>query len=199
MRFGKINYLYSKLKQMNLHLEFNLTFANAFYFVIPFFIIRYLLPQHIKKSSLANLDFFPDTIGVEKIALTAYFILHPILFIYPVFLTIKTDYKTLLAGLFLYILGIILYSLAIFVFVSKDKLITKGVYKFSRNPQYLAFILFYSSIGIITQCFWYLIIVFLFFIALHFIIRSEEHWCSQEFGNKYLNYTKNTSRYLGFK
>ena len=77
------------------------------------------------------------------------------------------------------------------------KLVTKGIYAFSRNPAFLAFDFLY--IGILLMYFNPLLLGATVFamVMLHLQILQEEKYLPQLFGEEYLEYKKNTGRYFG--
>lgn len=81
----------------------------------------------------------------------------------------------------------------------KTKLVTDGIYAFSRNPAFLGFDLMY--IGVLLMYFNVLTAFFTVFAVtmLHFQILQEEKYMAQTFGEAYLNYRKRVFRYLGRK
>lgn len=86
--------------------------------------------------------------------------------------------------------------------VSKDKtaLVTRGIFRISRNPAFLGFDLVY--LGILFQFFgWTLCIVSLFAILMFHlqIVFNEEEAMLRAFGEEYLDYRKRVNRYLGRK
>lgn len=81
----------------------------------------------------------------------------------------------------------------------KTKLVTNGIYKFSRNPAFLGFDFMY--IGVLIMFFNPVNLIFTFFpiVMLHLQILQEEKYMEATFGEEYLNYKKKTFRYLGNK
>lgn len=79
----------------------------------------------------------------------------------------------------------------------KTKLITDGIYQFSRNPAFLGFDLMY--IGMFLICCNVLTGIFTLFAMtmLHLQILQEEKFMEQTFGEDYLAYKKRVFRYLG--
>lgn len=77
------------------------------------------------------------------------------------------------------------------------KLVTKGIYAFSRNPAFLAFDLLYISI--LLMYFNWLLLGFTVFaiVMLHIQILQEEKFLPQLFGEEYLKYKAHTGRYFG--
>lgn len=82
----------------------------------------------------------------------------------------------------------------------KTNLVTTGVYAISRNPAFLGFILMY--IGIVCAFFnWYLLIATVFTVVLFHlqIVKVEEPFLIEAFGQEYLAYQKKVCRYFGNK
>lgn len=79
------------------------------------------------------------------------------------------------------------------------KLITNGIYKYSRNPAFLAFDLIYISILLI----FFNIFLFLFtswtIIIFHLQILQEEKYLEAVFKDDYIIYKNHTYRYFGRK
>jgi len=77
------------------------------------------------------------------------------------------------------------------------KLVTKGIYSFSRNPAFLAFDLLY--IGILLMYFNWVLLGFTVFamVMLHIQILQEEKFLPELFGEDYLKYKEKTGRYFG--
>jgi protein-S-isoprenylcysteine O-methyltransferase Ste14 len=81
----------------------------------------------------------------------------------------------------------------------KGTLMTKGPYRLSRNPQYVAVILIYAGIVLITRSYMGLIIgaiMSLWFLLAPF---SEEPWLEGQFGEQYQDYRKNVPRFFGWR
>lgn len=80
---------------------------------------------------------------------------------------------------------------------SQTKLVTSGIYKFSRNPAFLGFNLQYT--GVLLLYFNPLTVLFSVFAAvmLHLQILQEERYLTGVFGAPYEQYKKQVRRYLG--
>ena len=82
-------------------------------------------------------------------------------------------------------------------FKKVNKLVTSGIYKYSRNPMYLGLLMivisssiFYLNIySILTPLFFYLWIN-------RFQIKREEIFLTEKFGKDYLSYKSNTRRWI---
>lgn len=79
----------------------------------------------------------------------------------------------------------------------KTKLVTDGIYKFSRNPTFVGFDFMY--IGILLMFFNIGTLLFSLFsiVMLHLQILQEEKYMAKTFGEEYLEYKKKVFRYIG--
>lgn len=113
------------------------------------------------------------------------------------------------------IAGVVLTALGVAVFITsvlqmkdnwragvqkedKTELVTNGIYSISRNPAFLGFDLMY--IGVLLSFFsWYLCIAtVLVMILFHLqIVKVEEKFLEQAFGEEYLEYKNKVFRYVG--
>jgi len=82
-------------------------------------------------------------------------------------------------------------------FVESSSLVTDGMYRISRNPMYLGFVLVLIGIAILMRSLtpYGVILAFMAVIKTIFI-RTEERMLAAKFGAKYKTYTKNTRRWL---
>ena len=72
----------------------------------------------------------------------------------------------------------------------------KGLYKFSRNPMYVAYFICFIGMALLTQSWILLGVVMLFQISAHWIILAEERWCILKFEKAYREYMKRVRRYI---
>lgn len=82
----------------------------------------------------------------------------------------------------------------------KTELVTKGIYKISRNPAFLGFDLMY--LGILLMFFNLVLFEVSLFAMLMFhlqIVNVEEEFLLDAFGDEYLRYKKKVCRYIGRK
>ena len=80
----------------------------------------------------------------------------------------------------------------------KTELVTKGIYKISRNPAFLGFDLMY--LGILLMFFNLVLYIVSLFAMLIFhlqIVNVEEEFLLEAFGDEYLRYKKKVCRYIG--
>lgn len=79
----------------------------------------------------------------------------------------------------------------------KTKLVTKGIYKYSRNPAFLGFDFMY--LGVLLMYFNGVTVLFTVYamVMLHLQIKQEEKYLTATFGEEYQTYQTQVRRYLG--
>jgi protein-S-isoprenylcysteine O-methyltransferase Ste14 len=81
----------------------------------------------------------------------------------------------------------------------EGKLISSGPYRYTRNPQYLALILFYISVILITSSYLAFLTGSLLVLMYAITPLSEEPWLEDLFGVEYLEYRKRVPRFVGLR
>lgn len=77
------------------------------------------------------------------------------------------------------------------------ELFQKGPYKFTRNPIYLAMMLFGAGFGIATSNVWIIITTAVAGIIIHFLaILPEEEYLERKFGEEYAAYKARVRRWI---
>lgn len=79
----------------------------------------------------------------------------------------------------------------------KTKMITNGIYKYSRNPAFLGFDFVYSGFVLIFFNIPLLIASLAAIAMLHLQILQEETYLQKAFGNEYVKYKSIVNRYIG--
>lgn len=120
-------------------------------------------------------------------------------------LVLLSIYVPLKIGTVWFAFGAVIFAVALVGFISafqaytttpQNEVITKGIYRISRNPMYFSF-----NLGVLGVCIASASVLMLFisipiFIATHLIIKGEEQYCQQTYGTKYLNYKNKVARYF---
>lgn len=78
-----------------------------------------------------------------------------------------------------------------------ERLITAGIYRYSRNPAFLGFDLLYLGILLLLWNGPLLLFTLFAILMLHLQILAEESTLPATFGEEYLFYTRQVNRYLG--
>ena len=78
-----------------------------------------------------------------------------------------------------------------------DKPITRGLYRYSRHPMYIAMALLFVGASIASAS-WFLLVLSVLLIITHFYNAiSEERECLKVYGNAYREYMNKTPRWIG--
>ena len=82
-------------------------------------------------------------------------------------------------------------------FKKVNKLITSGIYKYSRNPMYLGLLMIVISSSILYLNIYSVTTPFLFYWWINrFQIKREEIFLMEKFGREYLSYKAKTRRWI---
>jgi protein-S-isoprenylcysteine O-methyltransferase Ste14 len=82
-------------------------------------------------------------------------------------------------------------------FKKVNKLITSGIYKYSRNPMYLGFLMIVISTSIYYLNIFSIITPILFYFWINrFQIKREEIFLTKKFGQKYITYKSKTRKWI---
>ena len=131
--------------------------------------------------------------GKEQIAYWVYQLSTAAIFVGLFFLRVPLTLSwPVIFGWVVYLFGLVLCSISIVDFSapSPNGLHQDGIYRFSRNPMYLSYLICFLGMALLTQSMFLFSAVILFQISAHWIILAEERWCSQTFGDLYEQYKK---------
>ncbi len=85
-------------------------------------------------------------------------------------------------------------------FIEKGKLLTTGIYSYTRNPIYSAFTILSLGMILIENNYYLLILPFIYWLFLTILmILTEEKWLQEEFGKEYEEYKKRVNRCIPIK
>ena len=172
---------------------------NGFLLLVPFLLIRFALLSFKNKDAVKRAAHFPPMSGKEKSAYWVYQFSTAAILVYPFFLTVVVEFSGwFFIGSILYLLGLILCAISIIDFASPsmEGLNRNGLYRFSRNPMYLSYFIYFVGCAFLTRSAVLFGIVVIFQIASHWIILSEEKWCIERFGEPYEQYMIAVRRYI---
>ena len=118
---------------------------------------------------------------------------------YSVFLPFQPGTIWFYVGLSIFIIGLIIMAIATFDFITTptDLLITKGTYKLSRHPMYLAtfFICLGSALATISWLFVFFSVIMILCFRQEALV--EERYCLNEYGSAYQEYLNSVPRWFG--
>jgi protein-S-isoprenylcysteine O-methyltransferase Ste14 len=78
-----------------------------------------------------------------------------------------------------------------------NAIVTSGVYRFTRNPIYVAFLIVVIAVAIAANSAWLLLSFVATFVLLQFgVIRAEERYLAAKFGESYDEYRRRVRRWI---
>jgi protein-S-isoprenylcysteine O-methyltransferase Ste14 len=171
---------------------------NAAILLIPFILIRYVLLGLLDPNALKRAAHFPEMLGTERIFYWGYQLSSLLLLLSPFFLKVNGSSYWFYPGLVIYGLGVFVCAAAMIHFSrpQEDGFNQKGLYRFSRNPMYVGYFIYFLGCGLLTASWLFLAVLVIFQVSTHWLIRAEERWCLKEFGDRYQSYMKKVRRYI---
>jgi protein-S-isoprenylcysteine O-methyltransferase Ste14 len=146
----------------------------------------------------------------EKIIIPPYYFLFSILLTLVIWLILPNyniiTYPYSLFGLILIAIGVAVVGLAFWQFKKSNTtenfgtskyLVKGGLYQFSRNPMYLAAVVFLIGLSVLSGNILSLISPVIFFMSINYkVIPYEERKSEKEFGGEYIEYKNNVNRWI---
>lgn len=116
-----------------------------------------------------------------------------------------TGFSAYIIGGILIILGVLFCAVALINFrsfqrmsgIDTSKLIDFGIYRYSRNPQNVGWVLFLLGIAILGKSLFSILFVLIFILLFSLYLPIEEKYLDSIFGESYREYCKKTPRYFG--
>ena len=185
---------------MSLIPAFELGLWNAWIFISVELLLMYIGNKVIKDRAMQSIsEFLSESDKKFKILITAFTVLLFGAYFYSIFLPLKLNTVWFYIGLITYLLG---FSVQISAWQnlatsSVDKPVTKGVYRFSRNPMYIGE--FFVYLGIAMLCIsWIFLLVVIDYAALSYVlVKSEEQECINKYGDSFQEYLDRIPRWIG--
>jgi len=185
---------------MSLIPAFEIGLLNAWIFMIwllmPFFLVPLkVIPEGREEGS----DFTAEFSKTQKYAIRSMHIIYLLSIIYSVFVPLRLGTAWFYAGLPIYLVGLISYAMVWVGFATTppDKLITTGIYRYSRNPMQLSGVVMYLGVGITTASWVFLLLAAAYMLVPILWLDAEERHCLKYYGDAYREYMKRTPRWMG--
>lgn len=117
-----------------------------------------------------------------------------------VFTPLKVGQAVFGVGLTVFAIGFagMVSALIVFRRTPLDQPVTGGLYRISRNPQWVSLFLIMLGIGIAIGSWTVLLLLLVTTVFYHFRILGEERACLQRYGEPYEQFLKRVPRYLLF-
>ena len=179
---------------------FEIGVRNAWIFTI-FILLTGFLTLFIKRDTLKKISVGWDTITrTEKIVFQTTHIIVYLVTIYSLFLPFKLNTLWFFIGLPICLIGSVMLLVASINFVTaslENEPVTKGMYRFSRNPLYFGGFVVYLGIGITCASWIFLLCALILIILWHITLPSEEQDLINFYGDAYREYMKVTPKWIG--
>ena len=126
-------------------------------------------------------------------------ILFFILMVCSIFLPLKLGMAWFYTGLLIYLLGLVICTIAIVNVASTPlgKVFEKGAYRYSRNPGDLGMIIVFLGIGIASASWFWLLLSAILILLTCFNVAAEERFLIGQYGDAYRDYMNRTPRWIG--
>jgi protein-S-isoprenylcysteine O-methyltransferase Ste14 len=119
--------------------------------------------------------------------------------IYSIFVPLKLGTVWFYTGLPIYLLGLISYAMVFLSFARTpaNELVTKGIYRYSRNPMQISMFVLLLAAGIAAESWIFLMLAILFTIIPLVWLSAEERHLLKFYGETYCNYKHKTPKWIG--
>ncbi len=170
---------------------------NVWFFAVPIIIVGiYIAVFHrdTAKRMAAMTGYSRKEKAVTILASTSPYLFTLLTFFIP----LSSNTIAVVIGVPLYTIGLIGFVAAVVSYIKAppEAPVMLGIYKISRNPMYVAALLAYAGIVVMTLNILLTILLIIMIILHHIMIQAEEKSCVERFGEQYKKYRKSTPRYL---
>jgi protein-S-isoprenylcysteine O-methyltransferase Ste14 len=184
---------------MSLIPAFEIGLCNAWIFMIWIVILPFLSNYTVKEKGVSKILRTSVPMKYEKTLNVISMAAVIIGFIYSIFLPLKVNTIWFYPGFLIFLFGLIL-DLSVLYTIREaklDKPFTKGPYRYSRHPLYMASLLILISISITSFSWIFLLITIIVIIHQLLAMPAEEQYCLKKYGKEYRDYLKKTPRWIG--
>ncbi len=187
---------------MTLLPTFRLSVWNAWILAIFVLLHPFIMNLVDKLVGTGNINVkmgdMPDH-GAEKKPIPLPSLLLIALFVISIFLPLESGSAWLVAGLVIYLVGtsVFLSALITAAQTPMGQVFSRGIYRYSRHPMYLSFLLIFIGISVASASWLFLIlsIGWMAFPISH--LAGEERACLKAFGTVYDEYMQRTPKWIG--
>ena len=183
---------------MSLVPAFAIGLWNAWILCLVFLLVQFTsiaLLNLIYKGTYRRTAASPSTGKIDRLVNAVMIIA----FIYSVFLPLKLGEAWFYAGITIFSVGLVVLIIASVYFAATplDAPITRGIYKYSRHPMYLAMFLVIMGISVAAASWLFFLFLLIFIILVNIEAASEESFCLEKYGAAYRDYMAKTPKWIG--
>ena len=177
--------------------KMQLNLFNAWFLAIPIIIVGIYIAVFRRDTAKRMADMTGYNRRERAITISASVTPH-LFTLLTIFIPLSSNTIAVVIGAPLYTIGAIGFVAAVVSYIKapSEAPAVQGIYRISRNPMYVAALLAYSGITVLTLNILLAILQVIMIALHHMMILSEESACVKRFGKQYEQYRKNTPRYL---
>lgn len=179
-----------------------LDWTNAIWFSLLFnatnmFVLK-IYPAHYKNRVLKMPRFRNKT--DQFIGMVNFFLFQGLVGL-VIFLPLQFGGYLFYPGLVIFGIFYVCYLISLLNYAESDpgSPVTKGIYRFSRNPQQITTIFMWMGISLMTASYLILIICFIQFFTVYPTFKAQEKECLKQYGKPYEDYMKDVPAYFRLK
>jgi protein-S-isoprenylcysteine O-methyltransferase Ste14 len=182
---------------MSLIPEFELGLWNAWVFMVPSLLLM-LLSLFLFKEKGAPAPSVRLSKPKLSFCLFSKFVYFAAV-IYSVFLPLELDTMWFYVGLPITLIGLVgnMVTVVNWANTPVGKVVTTGLYRFSRHPIYVTEVLLLLGVSIASASWVFLLFPIIIGVGAVYFIKMEEAQCIGHYGNTYQEYMNRTPRWIG--
>ena len=188
---------------MSLVPVFEIGIWNAWILQITFIISSIVPELVISKDAKLSMQRMRQDVPLSRyekiLANSTHIVIMPLVFIYSIFLPLKSDTVWLYAGLIIFALSLVMYIITVIDIATTqaDKPVTRRVYRITRHPVYFSGFLLYLGTGIACASWLVILFALLWLIFFIIVVPAEERFLVEQYGDAYREYMKRTPQWVG--
>jgi protein-S-isoprenylcysteine O-methyltransferase Ste14 len=187
---------------MSLIPVFELGLWNAWIFMVPALLALLLcFPVMMKKEAPGGPSRVPCKSKITLLVATLSKIVFFPAVVYSVFLPLQLGTMWLYVGLPITLIGLVGIILVLIAWIKTPagQPVTRGVYRFSRHPMYVAMVLILLGVSVISASWVFLLFAIITAVGVTrpFSVKIEEAQCLGHYGAAYREYMNRTPRWIG--
>lgn len=171
--------------------------SNAWLFAVPIYIVGIYIAVCHRDTAKRMADMTGYSRKEKAVTVLASSTPHLVTLL-TIFIPLSSSTVAVVIGAPLYAIGLIgfIAAVASYIKAPPEALAMQGIYRISRNPMYVAALLAYTGITVLTLNILLAMLLIIMIALHHMMILSEERACAKRFGKQYEQYRKDASRYL---
>jgi protein-S-isoprenylcysteine O-methyltransferase Ste14 len=180
--------------------EFEIGLLNAWIGTFTIMLMPYFFRWILGRKRYSSMTGVEDYNKKEKKIVDYTMAVYYLSVLYSIVLPLKIASDAFIAGAMIYILALIglVMTYLSFYAVTPGEMVSKGIYRISRNPFYFFTCLAYLGVSIASLSWLLLLLTCIFSVLQHQVVLAEERICQVNFGKRYLDYRQKTPRYFLF-